>query len=264
MSDAHAKAGRVEVRHCHGVAEMELCTEIERAVWGPEDCLPLPVFVVASETGGQVLGAFLDGKMIGFTLGLPGFHTTKGEKLRPSIHSHMTAVLGEFRDRGVGRQLKVFQRKDALERGMNLVEWTFDPLEMRNAHFNLMRLGVIVRRFIPNCYGITPSPLHRGLPTDRLLAEWWLDSPRVASLLDGRGPARPEGDVKSILVPTRISEWLRHDLARAAEEQARIRGEFQRLFAAGYVTTAIEQTQDGSYYLFDLYERVKEELHADS
>jgi len=264
LSDAHAKAGRVEVRHCHGLAELERCTEIERAVWGPEDCLPLPVFVVAEETGGQVLGAFLDGKMIGFTLGLPGFHTTKGEKLRPSIHSHMTAVLGEFRDRGVGRQLKLFQRKDALERGMNLVEWTFDPLEMRNAHFNLMRLGVIVRRFIPNCYGITPSPLHRGLPTDRLLAEWWLDSPRVTGLLEERSVPRPAANAKSILVPARMSDWLRSDRSRAAEEQARIGKEFQRLFAEGYVATAIENTQDGGYYLFEPYEHVKEELDADS
>lgn len=264
MSEAQAKAGRIEVRHCHGLAELERCTEIERTVWGPEDCVPLPMFVVAEETGGQVLGAFLDGTMIGFTLGLAGFRARSGGKLTPFIHSHMTAVLGEFRDRGVGRQLKLLQRKDALARGMNLVEWTFDPLEMRNAHFNLMRLGAIVRRFIPNCYGITPSPLHRGLPTDRLVAEWWLDSPRVAGLLEGRGLSRPQGDSKSILVPARMSEWLRHDLAKAAEEQARIGREFQRLFAEGCVATAIESTQDGSHYLFEPYERVKEELHADS
>ena len=122
--------------------------------------------------------------MVGFTLALAGVHEG-----RPFLHSHMTAVLESFRDRGVGRKLKLFQRDDALARGFQLVEWTFDPLELKNAHFNFMRLGAIARRFIPNCYGVTESPLHAGMPTDRLVAEWWLDSPRVNSLLSAAAPA---------------------------------------------------------------------------
>ena len=97
----------------------------------------------------------------------------------------MTAVLEGFRDRGVGRQLKLFQRQDALRRGIELIEWTFDPLEMRNAHFNLMRLGAVARRYIPDYYGVTESPLHGGLPTDRLVAEWWVASERVRGMAVG-------------------------------------------------------------------------------
>src|ERR1700689_114357 len=97
----------------------------------------------------------------------------------------MTAVLQNYRDRGIGRRLKLFQREDALQRGIHLVEWTFDPLEVKNAYLNFMRLGAIARRYLPNCYGVTTSPLHGGMPTDRLIAEWWLDSPRVTNLLNG-------------------------------------------------------------------------------
>ena len=259
---APAKSGHIEVRHCHGLAEWERCSQMEKAVWGFDECVPLPLYVVAAETGGHVLGAFLDNELVGFTMALAGFHAD-GTKLTPFLHSHMTAVRGEYRDRGTGRQLKLFQRQDALDRGIRLVEWTFDPLEMRNAHFNLMRLGAVVRRFIPNCYGITSSALHCGLPTDRLVAEWWLDSPRVTGLLGGRGLARPAQNVKSILVPARMEEWRRSDRHKAAEEQARIAAEFQQWFGQGYVATAIENTRDGASYLLEPFDQVKEDIHAD-
>src|SRR5580658_7152151 len=120
------------------------------------------MFVVANEIGGQILGAFDSCRLVGFTMALVGWHGSA----QPFLHSHMTAVLGEYRNRGVGRQLKLFQREDALSRSIHLIEWTFDPLDLRNAHFNLVRLGAIVRRLIPNLYGITDSPLHHQMPTD--------------------------------------------------------------------------------------------------
>lgn len=262
---APAKSSRVEVRHCHGLEEWQRCAELEKAVWGFDECVPLALYVVAAEAGGQVLGAFLESELVGFTMAVAGLHT-EGGKLVPFLHSHMTAVLGQYRDRGIGRQLKLFQRQDALSRGIRLVEWTFDPLEMRNAYFNLMRLGAVARRYLPNCYGITSSPLHCAMPTDRLVAEWWLDSPRVVRVLEGRrksevGGQRPE---KTILVPGRMEEWRRHDRAKAVAEQARIAGEFQKWFAQGYAATGVENTRDGATYLLEPLERVNEELDADT
>jgi predicted GNAT superfamily acetyltransferase len=232
-------------------------------VWGFEECVPLPLYVVAAETGGQVLGAFLEGELVGFTMAVAGVHSAGGT-LTPFLHSHMTAVRSEHRDRGIGRQLKLFQRQDALGRGIRLVEWTFDPLEMRNAHFNLMRLGAVARRLIPNCYGVTSSQIHFGMPTDRLVAEWRLDSPRVVSLLSGQPIARPEGKVRRVFVPARMDEWRRSDRAKAVAEQARIASEFQAWFAQGYVATALENAPDGGAYLLEPYEQIKEELDADS
>ncbi len=148
----------IEVRHCDTLAEFEDCLRLEHAVWGHgEDiAVPVPILAVAHHTGGQVLGAFAGPEMVGFTLALHG--TRAGKEF---LHSHMTAVLPEYRDHGVGRQLKLFQRDDALARGINLVEWTFDPLELKNAHFNLVRLGAMARRYLPNS---TASPTAPCMP----------------------------------------------------------------------------------------------------
>ena len=171
------------IRPCHGIEEFEACVRVERAVWKSSDIdvVPIPLFVVASETGGQVLGAFHGKDLVGFTLAIAGWRARK-----PFLHSHMTAVLDGYRDHGVGRRLKLYQREDALARGIALVEWTFDPLVTKNAYFNFMRLGAIARRYLPNVYGITTSPLHGSLPTDRLVAEWHLRSDRVRRVLAGK------------------------------------------------------------------------------
>ena len=128
---------------CHGIEEFQACVRVERAVWQSSDIdvVPIPLFVVASETGGQVLGAFHGEDLVGFTMAIAGWRARK-----PFLHSHMTAVTDGYRDRGVGRRLKLFQREDALARGIALIEWTFDPLVPKNAFFNFMRLGAIARR----------------------------------------------------------------------------------------------------------------------
>jgi predicted GNAT superfamily acetyltransferase len=120
-------------------------------------------FVVVTKVGGQAFGAYDGDAMVGFLLRHPGIEARR----RPYLHSHMLGVLPEYRERGVGRMLKLRQREDALARGIGLIEWTFDPLELKNAFFNMERLGAIVRRYVENQYGITTSPLHGGLPTDR-------------------------------------------------------------------------------------------------
>ncbi len=244
-----APGTEVMIRHCQGLSEFQACLEVQRQVWGAADIdVPLPLFVVAAETGGQVLGAFAGAKLVGFTLALAGIHGGK-----PFLHSHMTAVLEEHRDRGIGRRLKLFQREDALGRGIELVEWTFDPLEMKNAYFNLVRLGAIARRFLPNCYGVTTSPLHAGLPTDRLMAEWWLRSARVEGILSGAGPGptRKDKPGQRIHVPAEIGEIKQKDPARAARMQAHMGEQFEGWFARGYAATGMEITPAGGDYLLE-------------
>src|SRR5215468_2900920 len=167
---------RIVIRKCEAMDEFHECVRLQREVWGEADLEvePVTLFIVASQTGGQVIGAFDGDRMVGFTLALAAVRNGAAY-----LHSHMTGVLAKYRDRGVGRMLKLFQREEALGRDIRLIEWTFDPFETRNAHFNLNRLGAICRRYLPNLYGVTTSPLHRGLATDRLMAEWALDSPRV-------------------------------------------------------------------------------------
>ncbi len=160
--------------------EFNACVELQREVWGWSDLelVPLRVFSVASKIGGQVIGAWDGGTMVGFAFSLPGSH-----RRYPYLHSHMLGVKEKYRNTGLGRRIKLFQREDAIARGYDLIEWTFDPLEIKNAYFNLERLGAIARRYNLNQYGITTSPLQGFLPTDRLVAEWWLKSKRVETVL---------------------------------------------------------------------------------
>jgi len=144
----------IEIRQCHSLDEYEEGVRLERVIWGEDITVPAPIFVVADHTGGQVIGAFDGEKLVGMTLALAGFRSS----LR-FLHSHMTAVLPEYQNRGVGRRLKLFQRQDALKRGIPLVEWTFDPLELKNAHFNLVRLGAVARRYIPDWRNGKPAAL---------------------------------------------------------------------------------------------------------
>jgi predicted GNAT superfamily acetyltransferase len=250
----HAKSSEekpleIAVRSCSGLSEFAACIEIERAVWGSADVdiVPLPLFVVASETGGQVLGAFSGDRMIGFTLAIAG---VRGRKT--FLHSHMTAVLAPYRNKGVGRRLKLFQRQKALGRGIDLIEWTFDPLEIKNAYFNF-RLGAIARRFIPNMYGITTSTLHGGLPTDRLVAEWRLRSPRVRrALADMRRAASSRGKkFVRIRIPADFARIRGTNPEEAAHLQGEVRLEFEHWLARGYAATGIDKTDDAAEYLLE-------------
>jgi predicted GNAT superfamily acetyltransferase len=235
----------VEIRHCATLAEYDECVRVEHLTWGEDIAVPSAMFVVAHHTGGQVLGAFADGKMVGFTL---AFAATRHGKL--FLHSHMTAVLEKVRDRGVGRQLKLFQRQDALRRGIELIEWTFDPLEMRNAHFNLVRLGAVARRYIPDCYGVTESPLHRGLPTDRLVAEWWLASERVRGILaDDAAPASDAAVRISLAAALPGAKPRKRTAALRIQSEARAR--FQKWFSQGYVATGAESGAGTSDYFLE-------------
>jgi predicted GNAT superfamily acetyltransferase len=167
------------------------------------------------------------------------------------LHSHHLAVLPAWRNGGVGRRLKLAQRDDALARGIELIEWTFDPLEIKNAHLNIARLGAIARRYRHNFYGHTSSPLQGGLPTDRLVAEWWLKSDRVERILRGEQPqAQIEAQVD---VPAAIYEWKalpeKRDAARAL--QAANATALDAAFARGLAVLGYRRNEqgDGSFLL---------------
>jgi predicted GNAT superfamily acetyltransferase len=236
---------RIVVRKCVELAEFEACVQLQREVWGESDLEVEPAtgFIVAANTGGQVLGAFDGATLVGYTLALVG--------VRDGIvflHSHHTGVHQDYRDLGVGRMLKLFQREEALSRGIRFIQWTFDPLELRNAHFNLNRLGAICRQYKPNLYGVTTSPLHRGLPTDRLLAEWHLDSPRVIASVNGRSkPAT--GESIGIEMPADLEQWKQSDPDRVKRVQDRIRAEFTECFSRGYAAVSFGETPTGAAYL---------------
>src|SRR5215469_13102885 len=174
----------IELRQLFTLEEFQDVLQLQKVIWGFADVelLPLRFLVVVSKVGGHVFGAYDGAEMVGFCFAIPGVKPGG----RPYLHSHMLGVLPKYHNAGIGRSLKLRQREEALGRGITLMEWTFDPLELKNAFFNIERLGAIVRRYVPNQYGITASPLHGGIPTDRCIAEWWIDSPRVRALLDGK------------------------------------------------------------------------------
>lgn len=236
----------LQFRACEGDDDFRQCLELQMTVWGfaQVDLLPFRFFVVVRHVGGQIFGAFTsEGRMAGFLLAIPGLRHGQ-----PYLHSHMLGVLPEFRDQGVGRKLKLMQRDDALARGVRLVEWTFDPLELKNAFFNIERLGAIVRRYLPNVYGATTSALQAGLPTDRLVAEWWVDAPHVERVI-ARKPARVERpDAFRLEVPADIAAVKQRNREQALEIQQRVRGQFEHAFAEGLVVTGFDRK---GVYLFE-------------
>jgi predicted GNAT superfamily acetyltransferase len=228
----------IEVRALTTQDEFALAVALQKAIWGFSDIelLPVRLFVVATKVGGQAFGAFDGTQMIGFCVAIPGLKP--GPKTY--LHSHMLGVLKEYSNQGVGRMLKLAQRAEALSRNIELIEWTFDPLEIKNAYFNVERLGAVIRRYVPNQYGTTSSPLHGGLPTDRLTAEWWIGSPRVEAIVNGRADARPPVEA-SVELPADIADLRKTDPKKAREVQKRIGEEFQRHFSGGLAVIGLER-----------------------
>ncbi len=272
MAGSEARGNAViEIRKLTELDEFRSAVHLQKVIWGFDDIdlLPLRFFVVASRVGGQVLGAFDGERMIGFCLGIPG--------VKPGghayLHSHMLGVLPEYHNLGIGRRLKLRQREDALARGIPLIEWTFDPLELKNAFFNIERLGAIVRRYSVNQYGDTSSPLHGGLPTDRCYAEWWIGSARVLEICradplvrtgppgpvadrpqetgqgDDPGPVRPP--YLRIVYPADIARIRAEDNARARAIQLANAEKFQSAFARGLAVTGFEKNDAEGIYLLE-------------
>lgn len=233
--------GEIAIRKCEGIDELNACVALQKEVWNfaDVDLVPLRMFVVSQKIGGQVIGAFQGDELVGFAFSIPGSRAGHAY-----LHSHMLAVRSTFRNQGLGRRLKLAQRDDAIEHGFELMEWTFDPLEIKNAHLNLARLGAIARRYSINHYGYSSSPLQGGLPTDRLVAEWWLKSKRVVNLLDKHQPPKFQVE-KKIEVPAQIYAWKASDAdrPRAAEVQKKNQEQFRAAFSQGLA--ALGYARDG-------------------
>src|SRR5271154_5201868 len=250
-----ATTGEVAIRKCETLGDMRACFALQKEVWQLSDAelVPVRLFVVATKIGGQVVGAFvrtnanddannINEELVGFALALPGIRNGHSY-----LHSQMLAVRQQYRNGGLGRRLKLHQREDALARGFELMEWTFDPLEIKNAYLNIEKLGAIARRYEVNQYGITSSPLQGGLPTDRLVAEWWMKSKRVEAVL--AGAPRVGFDCRArIDVPAEIYEWKAESATRpqALAVQEGNREKFTRAFAEGLSVLGYERDQRGN------------------
>lgn len=175
----------VQIRPLVTIDEARACEEIQFRTWRMLDyreVVPLHMLVSVARGGGLLLGAFGGGELLGFVFGFPGL-TGEG---RLKHYSHMLAVLPGFEGRGIGQQLKWAQREAILARGLDLITWTYDPLEARNAFLNLTKLGAVCRTYIRDLYGVLADGLNAGLPTDRFEVEWQIASPRVRQHLAGQ------------------------------------------------------------------------------
>src|SRR6202142_4073525 len=263
-STGMAPSGEVTLRKCEALEEMQACFALQQEVWKFADAelVPVRMFVVAAKIGGQVMGAFVkrndkrddnrtaatniarNGReeLIGFALALPGMRNGHSY-----LHSQMLAVRQQYRNGGLGRRLKLYQRDDALARGFELMEWTFDPLEIKNAYLNIEKLGAIARRYNANQYGITSSPLQGGLPSDRLVAEWWMKSKRVEAVLAEAPVASFECRAR-IEVPAEIYRWkdAATTRARALAVQERNHERFCAAFADRLSVLGYERDERGN------------------
>ena len=224
--------------------------DLQQRIWGfdREDIVPAAIFVVAQHTGGHAYCAFDGDRAVGFALAF----SAERDGLR-FWHSHMVGVLPEYQNLGVGRMLKLHQREEAIRAGVPRIEWTFDPLELRNAHFNIARLGVIIRHYVPDFYGGSTSPLHGTLPTDRFVAEWHLRSSRVEAALAGlTAPPPASKGAMEISIPcsdSRVEKLPR--TSQALEIQADLRHRFTELFSRGYAASPASgaETKNVKYVL---------------
>jgi predicted GNAT superfamily acetyltransferase len=242
---------------------MEACVALQIETWGydPADVIPRKAFLVWQKVGGQVIGAFdtdLPGgneggpdSLVGFVLALPGIkfagNGAGAAEPRPYLHSHMLAVKEGYRNRGLGVELKLEQRKLALARGIRLIEWTFDPLEIKNAFLNIHKLGAVARSYLVDFYGVSSSRLQGGLPTDRLLAEWQLDCPHVEAILEGR--AKNSLVIEEVIqVPATIYEWKASEggRERALAVQMQNRQRFLEAFSRGLAVLAFARDAEGN------------------
>jgi predicted GNAT superfamily acetyltransferase len=249
----------IVIRNCQGHDELEACVQLQVDTWGydPTDVIPRKAFLVWQKVGGQVLGAFdteIPGSpaeggaesLVGFVLALPGLKFDAPEP-HPYLHSHMMAVKEGYRNRGLGVKLKLAQREEALKRGIRHIEWTFDPLEIKNAFLNIHKLGAVVRGYFVDFYGVSSSRLQGGLPTDRLLAEWELDSPHVRATLEG-GPKAALVVEEVIQVPAAIYEWKATEAGReqALTVQMENRARFQAAFSKGLAVLGFVRDAEGN------------------
>jgi predicted GNAT superfamily acetyltransferase len=239
------------IRECTTIDELAKCVELQREVFGlPEtEISPVRHLVVTRSAGGFTLGAFLDDELVGFVLSVPGY--SNGKRF---FYSHMTAVRSGHQSFGIGARLKWAQRERSLAEGVKFIKWTFEPVKARNAYFNMEKLGAIAREFAENYYGVDYDTVPEmaeeiGLTSDRLFAEWELDTEKVCALAAGDNYAEARTAAATIVIPNDWHEFVSDDVEGALKEQLRIRSEFQAAFARGLICRGFERDHSEPKYL---------------
>ena len=244
----------VEVRECTSMEEFDACIELQREVFGLPDLeiSPRRHLIVSRRAGGWTLGAFYGERLAGFVHQMAAMRN-KSEAIG---YSHMMAVRAEYQNLGLGALLKWKQRRKSLDEGKTFITWTWDPMQARNAHFNLNRLGVTVSAYAANFYGTgystmpgAPPGSGDGLDSDRLFADWQLDSSRVNLLAEGRQPEPAHAPVLTIEIPTDWAALVRENAVAARREQLRVRAQFQEAFNAGLVCAGFQRDDTSPRYL---------------
>lgn len=248
----------IEVRECVSIEELDACIELQRDVFGLPDLeiSPRRHLIVSRRGGGWTLGAFDRDKLVGFVHQMAAVR--KGNEIIG--YSHMMAVKHTYQNRGVGALLKWMQRQKSIDEGKSFITWTWDPMQSRNAHFNLNRLGVTTSSYGANFYGTDYSTSHAydpeqapGIDSDRLFADWELLSPRARELAEGREPEPLGSPAKTIEIPPDWYGLIQRDPMKARREQLRVRHEFEAAFNHGLICAAFERHQEHPRYL--LYEK---------
>lgn len=242
----------IEIRQCSSVEDLSQCVSLQRETFAlPEiEISPVRHFIVTEHAGGFTLGAFTAGaRLVGFVLSVPAFF---GDER--FFYSHMAAVKTDFQSSGIGAKLKWAQREEALRRGVRFIKWTFQPVQARNAFFNLEKLGVTIKNYQPNFYGtdygsVAEQTEKVGLDSDRLFAEWHLESEKVLRLAAGAACEERNPPVKTIEIPNDWNALLKSDAKAAAEAQAKIKREFQTAFAENLVCRGFERSAANPKYL---------------
>ena len=239
------------IRECTTIEEFDGCVALQREAFGLPDLelSPRRHLIVSRQAGGWTLGAFVADRMVGFVHHLAA---VRGDEIFG--YSHMMAVAKDYQNKGVGARLKWAQRERALSEGRKLIKWTWDPMQARNAHFNLNRLGAIVDTYAENFYGIDYSADASitdriGLQSDRLFATWRVDSERVRALAKGSEAPFGGQPVGSVAIPAQWNAIVKSDPQRALDEQARVREEFKKAFGQGLICAGFERGEEQSKYL---------------
>ena len=264
----------IDIRDFSEQSDYEACSLLQCEVWGfaPAEAVPALHLVALHHFGGVCIGAFHEERMVGFVCGFTGW-----DRGRVFHHSHMLAVLPDYRGLGLGEKLKWAQRDRVLEQGLALVNWTFDPLQAPNANLNINHLGAIVRKYRVNFYGESQSPLHGSIPTDRFEAEWFIGRERALRAL--RGEVLDYGNWESlpranrtrtnasgllvcedapeltlhdeallVEVPRTITDLMARDRALALDWRLKTRKIFQRYFERGYLVSWVHRADGKVFY----------------
>lgn len=272
---------QLDIRLIEEPADYWAVEEISRAAWGLDDyheVIPAHLMITFQQNGGLLLGAWLDGKLVGFSIGFIGL-TEDGTATngRVKFCSEQLGVLPEYQSHNIGYRMKLAQREHLLARGIDHATWTYDPLETKNGNLNLHKLGAVCNTYYVNLYG-TAAGINAGLPTDRFQVDWWLDSQHVTNRLQGISPnsldglrdeglpvinpaqgvphPRPAGAIIPpghsrllMQVPASIRILKRDDPELALAWRLHTRDLFVSLFAQGYQATDMLHTTDACYYL---------------